>query len=201
MKVSMLRMTLQQRPPRSQLVKKLPRQRAKKKVRELQVVRIAVNAEIEVEEAEEATEVAVATEIEEIMKVAEEEAVAKVEKVVMASSTRTRDQELLKHQRTTRIATSSTLVRRLITSAVEEATTECDEAVVDGTETEAASEEIEAAKVAPKAPEALEEVREEASVEVTSQLPITTVTPRVTTVPLLLNESCANNFSCFYLLQ
>jgi len=100
-----------------------------------------------------------------------------------------------------KIVTSRSLARRRIISEVEveEVTiTELD-AAVPTEEIEVAIEvAIEEAREVIEVAEATEEEKEE--VVVTSHQPLKMVTPRPRSknLPLLLNESCTNNFSCFY---
>lgn len=198
------------------LVKQLKKQEVKKAVLVERMAEEAVEREAEVAEAN--IEVEAATEVIEDMKVAIEamrgvvgEAevvtevateVVKVEKEAMAtSSIGTRDQELQDHLRMMKIVTSRSLARRRIISEVEEEEviiTELD-AAVPTEEIEVAIEvAIEEAREVIEVAEATEEEKEE--VVVTSHQPPKMVRPRPRSknLPLLLNESCTNNFSCFY---
>jgi len=100
-----------------------------------------------------------------------------------------------------KIVTSRSLARRRIISEVEEEEviiTELD-AAVPTEEIEVAIEvAIEEAREVIEVAEATEEEKEE--VVVTSHQPPKMVRPRPRSknLPLLLNESCTNNFSCFY---
>jgi hypothetical protein len=66
--------------------------------------------------------------------------------------------------------------------------------------TEEVKEVIEVARAALEVLEATGEVIEVHSVVLKSKLLIKMVTQRARTLQPLLNESCANNLSCFYLL-